>query len=136
MGRVYTTSGIQFNTGTVTSGTIQITDGEGGTILRAGVGVIEVASLAIGTPGASGAISFYDSGNLFGRMNVDEFYFQNTIAAGLTTTNGGQFLIRGSSSPNAPAANSCILYTDVVSGTVRLLARFPTGAAQVIAQQP
>ena len=85
---------------------------------------------------ASGALTFIDSGVTFGNMTVDEFYFQNTITAGIGTTNGGQFLVRGTSSPNAPVANSCILYTDVVSGTVRLIARFPTGAVQVITQQP
>ena len=130
MGRTYTTSGIQFNTGTVTSGTIQVTDSEGGTVLRTGLSIVEVKSLNIGTPdNTSGAINVIDSGNIYARLNVDD---------GLLMGAGKPIRLTGTTAPAAGGADTCALYVDAggAGGKNRLMALFDTGAAVVLATEP
>lgn len=54
-----------------------------------------------------------------------------------STTDGGIYLREQSPVPAAPAANQVVIYSDDNgAGKTRLMARFPTGAAQQIAIEP
>lgn len=57
---------------------------------------------------------------------------------GSTTTTAAavNFYTYGASPPAAPAASTGVLYTDTSGGKIRLMVRFPTGAAQQIAIEP
>lgn len=129
MGRVYTTTGISFNTGTVTSGTVQVTDGEGGTVLRTGLSIVEVKSLNIGTPeNTSGALQVIDSGNIYARLNVDDGLFLHNKP----------LRIAGNTVPAVGTANSVAIYVDAggAAGANRLLVRFDNGSSVVLATEP
>ena len=54
----------------------------------------------------------------------------------LTTPGGLSFYTYGASPPAAPADSTGVLYTDTSGGKIRLMVRFPTGAAQQIAIEP
>ena len=53
------------------------------------------------------------------------------------STGGGALLFTEQTAPSAPATNTVVIYAeDTGGGKTRLVARFPTGAAQVIATEP
>lgn len=88
------------------------------------------------------------------RASLGEIFFNNVAAGAVyTLTNGPLHLgtnnilaftittdqaLEGPSiaTPAAPAASSGRLYFDTNAGKIRLMARFPTGAAQAVATEP
>jgi hypothetical protein len=79
---------------------------------------------------------FSDTGVAWGDgTNAVDAVIQRTAAGVLSVT--GAFLFSEQSDASAPAANKAVLYCrDNGSGKTQIVARFPTGAVQVIATEP
>lgn len=68
----------------------------------------------------------------------------NRVAAGIalltgasiTTPGAWQFYTYAASPPAAPAASQARLYADTSGGKIRIMALFPSGAAQLVASEP
>jgi hypothetical protein len=56
--------------------------------------------------------------------------------AGSTSAAAVNFYTHGASPPSAPSASMALLYSDTSGGKIRLMALFPSGAAQQIAIEP
>ena len=73
---------------------------------------------------------------------LDTAFYRNAAAivslrGGTDTTPGAfNFYTYGASPPSAPSASMGILYADTSGGKIRLMALFPSGAAQQIAIEP
>jgi hypothetical protein len=79
-----------------------------------------------------------DAQNLF---NQDTTIFRASAGVlgvrGANTTTGGGLNFLEQTAPAAPGANQAVIYAeDNGSGKTRLMVRFPTGAAQVLATEP
>jgi len=92
--------------------------------------------------GSANYYGFYDGTNLAAGGSVDTRFYRD--AAGVlglrststTTPAAMSFYTYGASPPAAPAASIVRLYADTSGGKIRLMALFPSGAAQQIAIEP
>jgi len=98
---------------------------------NSGAGFIISGSLPLGfSAGAS------DSGA------TDTAFYRNAAAImslrGSSTTTPGafNFYTYGASPPSAPSASMALLYADTSGGKIRIMALFPSGAAQQVAIEP
>ena len=97
--------------------------------------IIKSLDLGAGSATHSGALRIYDSGTgLLVTMNVDNVILDRPTRVG----NNYGLTLGGTATQGAPTAQQCIIYIDDtgVGGKGQLLARFPTGATQVIASEP
>lgn len=95
----------------------------------------------LGTPPRDYEMHYFDS-----LVRKIEKYMQNTRSKGqiqVTTMDGTSITLSDTvtmsetTAPAAPAANNVVIYAeDNGAGKTRLMARFPTGAAQQIAIEP
>jgi|SRR3990167_4437835 len=129
MARAYTTTGIAitFNTG-AESGNLRVLDEEGNIVLRTDLGIVEMPSLNLGTPGGGGRFISYESGIKTMDVNVDDGLVMGTTVP---------ITLVGVSAPTQPAGtNRATLYVDVSGGKHRLMVQFDTGAAVGLGTEP
>ena len=136
-GKSITSTGIaiDFNSGTANAGNLKVINSEGGTVFNVAgddYSVQASSSFEVGTPGtsASGRIRAYDSGNKFFDLNVDD---------GLVMSTGFPIVLQGTAALGTISGlgtNQAVLYVDVSGGKHRVMAKFATGAAVVMATEP
>lgn len=92
--------------------------------------------------GAANYYGFFSSTNVASAGSVDARVYRDDAGivglrgASTTTPGAMSFYTYGASPPAAPAASIVRLYADTSGGKIRLMALFPTGAAQQIAIEP
>lgn len=137
--------------GTGTVRTLEIQSGYDGPLVHSGSNVWEVANTSSSFPAirfASGTGVVVGSGLQLG-FNSSTYTNSGGIDTGLAraaagvvkvtngSTGGGAVELQEQTAPSAPATNNVRIYAeDNGSGKTRLMALFPTGAAQQIAIEP
>jgi hypothetical protein len=92
--------------------------------------------------GSTNYYGFYDGTNLASGGSVDTRFYRDAAgvlglrSSSTTTPAAMSFYTYGASPPAAPAASIARIYADTSGGKIRLMAVFPSGAAQQIAIEP
>jgi hypothetical protein len=92
--------------------------------------------------GSANYYGFYDGTNLAAGGSVDTRFYRDAAgvlglrSSSTTTPAAMSFYTYGASPPAAPAASIARIYADTSGAKIRLMAVFPSGAAQQIAIEP
>lgn len=92
--------------------------------------------------GSANYYGFFDGTNLAAGGSVDTRFYRDAAgvlglrSSSTTTPAAMSFYTYGASPPAAPAASIARIYADTSGGKIRLMAVFPSGAAQQIAIEP
>jgi len=106
-----------------------------------GAGVFGLSTTFAGA-GSDKALGFWNSSAAHDGSAMSVGFYRNadgimSVRASSTTTPAAfNFYTYAASPPSAPSASMALLYSDTSGGKIRLMALFPSGAAQQIAIEP